>query len=43
MTYDVIIVGNGPAGLSAALYISRAKLQTLVIGNLIDRKVRVLR
>ena len=33
MTYDVIIVGNGPAGLSAALYTSRAKLQTLVIGK----------
>ena len=31
--YDVIIVGNGPAGLSAALYTSRAKLQTLVIGK----------
>ena len=33
MTYDIIIVGNGPAGLSAALYTSRAKLQTLVIGK----------
>ena len=33
MAYDVIIVGNGPAGLSAALYTSRAKLQTLVIGK----------
>ena len=33
MVYDVIIVGNGPAGLSAALYTSRAKLQTLVIGK----------
>jgi len=33
--YDVIILGSGPAGLTAAIYTSRAKLQTLVIsGNL---------
>ena len=31
--YDAIIVGNGPAGLSAALYTSRAGLSTLVIGK----------
>lgn len=29
--YDVIIVGAGPAGLSAAIYSSRANLKTLVI------------
>jgi len=29
--YDVIIVGGGPAGLSAAQYASRAKLRTIVI------------
>jgi thioredoxin reductase (NADPH) len=29
--YDTIIIGGGPAGLSAALYASRAMLNTLVI------------
>ena len=29
--YDVIIVGSGPAGLSAAVYAKRAKLKVLVI------------
>ena len=29
--YDVIIIGGGPAGLTAGLYTSRAKLDTLVI------------
>ncbi|OHD71437.1 MAG: hypothetical protein A2W19_10400 [Spirochaetes bacterium RBG_16_49_21] len=29
--YDVIIIGGGPAGLSAAIYSSRAGLSTLVI------------
>lgn len=31
--YDAIMVGSGPAGLSAALYTSRANLKTLVIGK----------
>lgn len=30
-TYDVIIIGGGPAGLSAGLYTSRARLKTLLI------------
>ena len=29
--YDVIIVGGGPAGLTAGLYTGRAKLSTLII------------
>lgn len=31
--YDVIIIGAGPAGISASLYIKRANLKTLVIYN----------
>ncbi|NSW91616.1 MAG: NAD(P)/FAD-dependent oxidoreductase [Firmicutes bacterium] len=31
--YDVIIIGKGPAGLSASLYTTRANLKTLVIGK----------
>lgn len=33
MMYDAVMVGSGPAGLSAALYTSRANLKTLVIGK----------
>ena len=29
--YDLIIIGSGPAGLAAAIYAQRAKLNTLVI------------
>jgi thioredoxin reductase (NADPH) len=32
-TYEVIIIGGGPAGLTAGLYTSRARLQTLLIQN----------
>ncbi len=31
--YDVIIIGAGPAGLTAAMYTSRACLKTLIIEN----------
>ena len=29
--YDVVIIGSGPAGLSAVIYAQRARLETLVI------------
>lgn len=32
--YDVIILGSGPAGLTAAIYATRADLKTLVIAGL---------
>lgn len=31
--YDVIIVGSGPAGLTAAIYTTRASLKTLIIAG----------
>ena len=29
--YDLIIVGSGPAGLTAAIYATRAKLNFIII------------
>ncbi len=43
--YDVVIIGGGPAGLTAAIYTSRANLSTLVIekgtvgGELVNREL----
>lgn len=34
--YDLIIIGGGPGGLSAALYASRSKLKTMVIEGTIE-------
>jgi thioredoxin reductase (NADPH) len=34
MNYDLIIIGSGPAGLTAAIYAARYKLNMLVIGKL---------
>ena len=34
--YDVVIIGAGPAGLSAALYAGRSRLHTLIIEKQID-------
>ena len=31
--YDVIILGSGPAGLTSAIYTTRASLKTLVIAG----------
>lgn len=31
--YDIIIIGRGPAGLSAALYTVRSNMKTLIIGR----------
>ena len=33
--YDVIIIGGGPAGLTAGLYASRGKLKTLIIEKML--------
>lgn len=33
MNYDVIIIGKGPAGLSASLYTTRGNLKTLIVGR----------
>lgn len=39
--YDVIIVGAGPAGLTAAIYTSRRKLKTLILGKSLGGQVSI--
>ncbi|MFA6627128.1 MAG: FAD-dependent oxidoreductase, partial [Bacilli bacterium] len=33
MNYDIIIIGSGPAGVSAALYAKRSNITTLIISK----------
>ncbi|NLG87226.1 MAG: thioredoxin-disulfide reductase [Firmicutes bacterium] len=33
--YDIVIIGGGPAGLTAGLYAGRAKLKTLIVEQLV--------
>ena len=33
MIYDLIVIGRGPAGISCAVYTTRANLKTLIIGK----------
>ncbi|MFH1896110.1 MAG: FAD-dependent oxidoreductase [bacterium] len=37
--YDLIIIGSGPAGLTAAIYAARYNLKTLVIGQVVGGQV----
>ena len=39
--YDAIIVGGGPAGLSAAIYLARAKFSVLVIEKKIGGQITI--
>ncbi len=41
MKYDIIIIGSGPAGISASLYTLRANLKTLIISKKIGTLEKV--
>lgn len=34
--YDVIIIGMGPSGMSAALYAKRSNMKTLIIEKIVQ-------
>ena len=33
MVYDVVVIGNGPAGISSAIYVKRNNLNVLIISK----------
>ena len=37
VVYDILIVGGGPGGLSAALYAGRSEMKTLLLKKLADK------
>lgn len=37
--YDVVVIGAGPAGMTAALYSGRANLRTIIFGNIFDSQL----
>ena len=43
MTYDLIIIGGGPAGTAAAVYASRKRLKTFLIIYCVGRTVYRIR
>jgi len=33
-TYDLVIIGNGPAGITAAVYAARYKINQIIVGDM---------